>query len=264
MQYSTLPGISVFLMILPFNKFQNNLAEEPNEFNLIAPIITRLQTQYSLVPVLGAEIEFYLSKNIDALELSEIVDLKIKKEKGHAQFEIDIAPTSNIEYFIQNIRQTKTMLSSKANLAGYNVDFSPKPKINDYGSAMHFHLNFIGEIKVEELANILCNYTKQTIKYFLPKDQSFVRLDSDFMAPTHICWGGNNRTCLIRIPDTKPKRIEHRLCSADINPIYPIYAIVASIVAGLEDRNLNIFNKIYGNAFDSQYDLEEIVPPIKL
>lgn len=245
-------------MILSFHEFQNNLAEESDEFNLIEPILNYLQNKHLLQPIFGAEIEFYLSREISENKLSEIIGLPVKKEKGHNQFEIDILPTSDIKQFISEIRNTRESISQELELADYRADFSPKPHPHDYGSAMHLHLNFIGNLSAEELANILCNYAKQTLQFFLPNKESFARLDSKFMSPTHICWGGNNRTCLVRIPDSIPRRIEHRLAGADIDPIYPIYAMLASVDAGLQNPNLRKYSKIYGNGFDTQYNNESL------
>lgn len=247
-----------------------------------------MHNKYSLKPILAAEIEFYVNRNknaklnidkeietsIDRNLLSKIIGLPIKAEKGHNQFEIDITPSSNVEEFIYQIRNTKNLISSSLIEAGYQANFASKPYIEDYGSAMHFHLNFvrsrgswpyetqsnysIDNFETEKVANILCNYAFETLQYFLPTEKSFVRLDNNFMSPTHICWGGNNRTCLIRIPDSMPRRVEHRLAGADIDPIYPVYAILASILAGIENPNLQSFEKIHGNAFDEQYNLDAI------
>ncbi len=76
------------------------------------------------------------------------------------------------------------------------------------------------------------------------------------MAPTHISFGGNNRTVAIRMPDSRPHRLEHRLSSPSIEPYIAIYAILKSILLGLD--NPDIINKIpktFGNAFDDQYNL---------
>ena len=81
------------------------------------------------------------------------------------------------------------------------------------------------------------------------------------MAPTHVCYGGNNRTVAIRIPDSIPKRLEHRVSAASADPAIIIYTILASIEKGLSRQiNTDGYKKIFGNAFDNQYDLEKILP----
>jgi glutamine synthetase len=122
------------------------------------------------------------------------------------------------------------------------------------------YLNFLEDNDAEKYARILCHYLPLTITAFLPKEEDYQRLDSRFMAPTHICYGGNNRTTLIRIPDSLPKRIEHRLASADANPYEVIYAILSSIYSGLKHpQQITKIDKIYGNAYDPQYNLVKIL-----
>ena len=76
------------------------------------------------------------------------------------------------------------------------------------------------------------------------------------MAPTHISYGNNNRTVMIRMPDSYPKRLEHRLAAADADPYLVIYAILNSIFQGIPNyAKINRLEKIYGNAFDTQYNL---------
>ena len=80
------------------------------------------------------------------------------------------------------------------------------------------------------------------------------------MAPTHISYGGNNRTTLIRIPDLLPRRLEHRLASADADPYKVIYAILSSINTGLKHpEQIAKLDKTYGNAYDPQYNLAKII-----
>lgn len=199
-----------------------------------------------------------MSRPVNDTTLSKMIGFNVKQEKGNNQFEIDIDATDDIKQLINDIRNAREQIISRARQNSYVADFTSKPHSDDYGSAMHFHLNFTGDLTPEELANILCNYAKQTLQYFLPTKEAFSRLDSRFMSPTHICWGGNNRTCLIRIPDQIPRRIEHRLAGADIDPIYPVYAMLASVAFGLENPKLQQFHKIHGNAYDEQYGLEKI------
>ena len=159
--------------------------------------------------------------------------------------------------FIYKIKRT---IKEKARKLNLEANFKSKPFINDYGSSMHIHFNFLENNDVETHARILCHYLPLTITAFLPKEEDYKRLDSRFMAPTHISYGNNNRTTLIRIPDSLPKRIEHRLASADANPYEVIYAILSSIYSGLKHpEEITKLDKIYGNAYDPQYNLVKIL-----
>ena len=54
---------------------------------------------------------------------------------------------------------------------------------------MHIHLNFLENNDVEKYAKILCHFLPNTIDAYLPKKEDYKRLDSRFMAPTHISYG---------------------------------------------------------------------------
>ena len=86
-----------------------------------------------------------------------------------------------------------------------------------------------------------------------------MRLNHKFLAPTHICYGNNNRSVMLRLPSGPFNRLEHRLPSSDACPfsitIATLWAIKEGINLGLE---LN-YPKIYGNAFDPIYHLEPIL-----
>ena len=218
------------------------------------------QDELQLTPVVGGELEFYLSTNIDKQILSDKTRLNIITEKGQNQFEINIPHSSNLVAAAKEIANIRSgIINTSIDLGGF-ADFSSKPFQNDYGSSMHIHINFIQEYDIEKCAQILCNTLDQHIDSCLPTAQDYERLDAKFMAPTHIAWGGNNRTMLIRIPDSKPIRLEHRLPAANSDPAIVLYSILSSLKEGLLTRNNNTcyLPKIYGNAFDKQYNLVRI------
>lgn len=195
----------------------------------------------------------------------------LKKEKGKNQYEIELPPSNDLASYARQIVQVREGVIHAANKLGARADFSSKPYEDDYGNSMHIHLNFQrnedsaenkgedGNKDIEKYARILCHYLPETIEYYLPKPEDYRRLDSKFMAPTHISYGGNNRTLLIRIPDSKPKRLEHRLPAANANPAHVIYAMLQSIDRGLQHPGeISSLKKTFGNAFDPQYGLERI------
>lgn len=215
---------------------------------------------HNLTPIIGAEIEFYLSENIHVKELASKIGHDIKLEKGKNQYEIDLPPSSDLVNIARDIESARKDIGLFAEQMGGNADFRSRPFANDYGSSMHIHLNFLEDSNIEKYAQILCHYLSQYIKYFLPRPEDYKRLDSKFMAPTHISWGGNNRSVLIRIPDSLPKRLEHRLAAASADPAEVIFAILDSIRQGiLSYNNIPQIIKTHGNAFDEQYSLVPII-----
>lgn len=216
---------------------------------------------------MGVEIEFYLSHNIDIAKfeilsrkyLARFQIAKIKKEKGNNQFEIDLPPSVNLIQYIQNILEVKTILKKMAQQLNGYIDFSPKPFLDDYGNSMHFHINFHSEFNdyyIILAAQGLCHYMLDTLLAFMPTTLDYSRINKKFMAPTHISYGGNNRSVAVRTPNAFPKRLEHRLSSPETDPYIAIFTILKSILLALKSpSSLQTIEKIYGNAFDPQYNL---------
>lgn len=238
----------------------NKLPDNQQKYNLLEEIGNVLKNNFGLTPCIGAEIEFYLGDVEDISVLEKMTGYAIKAEKGRNQYEIDLKPSNALVEYAKHIELVRDKVARSAKDLGGNADFSSKPYINDYGNSMHIHLNFLEDDDIEKFAQILCHYLSDDISVFLPLDEDWRRLDEKFMAPTHICYGGNNRTVAIRIPDSIPKRLEHRVAAASADPASVIYAILASIAKGLSSQvDTKTYVKIFGNAFDKQYGLQRIL-----
>lgn len=224
-------------------------------------MIQNFKQIYNLTPCIGVEIEFYLYNVQSINKLLKNSAIKIIPELGKNQFEFELPATTDIANYPDLIIKSKKYLQNLAMNHQGIIDFDSKPFRDDFGSSMHIHLNFLEDEKLangslDKYARILCHYLPETIHYFLPRKKDYNRLDSKFMAPTHISYGNNNRTVMIRIPDSNPKRLEHRLAAANANPYLVIYAILNSIFQGIPNYNkINKLAKVYGNAFDPEYNL---------
>jgi len=241
--------------------FKNKLADSARKYNALEELVNNFTNEFNLTPCLGAELEFYLH-DVSAgqiLELQEKCNIEIKKERGLNQYEIEVPPSTEVSMYPDIIRAARKLIEESSHELGLKADFSPKPFPNDFGSSMHIHFNFLEDINAEKYSEILCHYLPQTLDAFLPHKEDYKRLDQRFMAPTHISYGGNNRTTLIRIPDAKPRRLEHRLASANADPFKVIYAILSSIYNGLKyPAKIKKLEKTYGNACDKQYGLVKL------
>lgn len=147
---------------------------------------------------------------------------------------------------------------------------------------MHFNLidchgiNIFNKNNTEMLyaINGLLELMKNSMKFFAPHDKSLLRLQNpDFFTPIKISWGNNNRTTALRIPNSEPehKRIEHRVSSNHSNLESILCTILLATGFGLKNKIIPIIPKIFGNAFDKQYQLLNIpnskekidkIPPI--
>jgi glutamine synthetase len=247
------------MSLLPLMNNNHKLADNQEQYNLLRDLEKRFQGELGLSPCVGVELEFYLANIPDISLLEQKLGHKIKEEKGQNQYELDLPPSQELVLYAKYVDEMRQKTIDAAKTLGGDADFTSKPFAGDYGSAMHVHLNFLEDDDVEKYAKILCHYLPETINAFLPKKEDYLRLDSQFMAPTHISYGGNNRTVLIRIPDTKPRRLEHRLAAADAKLVHILCTMLISIEKGLKYPELvNDLQKTFGNAFDPQYGLRKI------
>ena len=80
--------------------------------------------------------------------------------------------------------------------------------------------------------------------------------------PSTVSWGGNNRTVALRViaPETSKSqtRIEHRVASAAANIYCVVNAILESALEGIKREQYPKIKRVYGNAFDAQYEHSEI------
>ena len=236
------------------------LSDSKAKYNLLKGLEDYFKSELNIIPRLGAELEFYLTGIDDITLLANKINHPIKQEKGNNQYEVNLDPSQDIAQYAKRIRIIRQKIIDSAILLGGSADFSSKPFADDYGNSMHIHLNFIGRDDIEKYAQILCYYLPETLGYFLPKSEDYNRLDHRFMAPTHVSYGGNNRTVAIRIPDSIPKRLEHRVASASADPALVIYAILQSIKNGLEHPELiPPLEKTHGNAWEEQYGLKKLI-----
>lgn len=237
----------------------HKLPDLVKQYNLLSTLQHRFKNELGLTACVGVEIEFYLKDINDISLLEQKIGQKIKEEKGKNQYEIDLEPSEDLVIGAKHVSKIRQKIIDSAKALGGEADFSSKPFKDDYGSSMHVHLNFLEDDNIEKYAKILCHFLPETIDAFLPKKEDYLRLDSEFMAPTHISYGGNNRSVLIRIPDSLPKRLEHRLPAADADLASILCAMLISIEKGLKNPELiEDLPKIFGNAFDPQYNLKKI------
>ena len=90
----------------------------------------------SLSPVIGVEIEFYITepKLIPLMhatcQKNCTLFLKIEKEKGNNQYEIQLTHSADINLLIQEIYVVKNILAEIAHINSEKVDFSAKPFVD--------------------------------------------------------------------------------------------------------------------------------------
>lgn len=229
--------------------------------------------------LIGSEIEFYLRSNdvspsendIKAFSsyissLNSQASLQVEKEKGEGQYEIPINYTEPKDAMAL-IEYTRGLIEDSAKKFGMDAIFSAKPFNNDYGSALHLHIsahdvngkNLFADnpVFMEHVIFSILDLIESDLD-FICNEEDLERFQEGWMAPSHVCWGGNNRTTAIRIPHDKSesKRFEFRLPSANSDQ----YKVLLFILIGLlkSGKVGNKYAKIYGNAYDEQYSLQRL------
>lgn len=224
--------------------------------DLLSDMHENLCTRLKHPVTYGIELEFYLiPEKGTKLQLGHPA-VPLKNEKGLGQYEFDLGP------FYDPIRAAQALINAKESLVKYyqgkkiGVNFASKPFNDDYGSALHIHI-CVGNKNIDFAASCLCHYLKQSMLCFAFEKDDYSRFDHRFMAPTHIAYGNNNRTSVVRTPDSFPRRLEHRVSSASANIYLVLFAIIRALSLGIENPKLiKQYSKLYGNAFDPQYELE--------
>jgi glutamine synthetase len=136
-----------------------------------------------------------------------------------------------------------------------HASFMPKPFREHPGSGMHTHMSlFEGDANAFYEAGArhsLSKTGKQFIAGLLVHAaeitavtnqwvNSYKRLTGGGEAPSHVCWGHNNRSALVRVPMYKPDkaqstRIEYRAFDSAVNPYLAFAVTLAAGLKGIEE-----------------------------
>ncbi|MDX1916604.1 MAG: hypothetical protein SFT68_01285 [Rickettsiaceae bacterium] len=234
--------------------------------NFMSRIIEDLSLIYSPRITFGCEVELYLSQETSDQELIEYLpQYSFIKERGKNQIEYHIGPSSDpdliIHEFKASIDSIQTTLSSK----GIIADFSPKPYLNDYGNALQIQFtsnSALFQDSVDKICSSFCEYARSTFLAYAPNISDYQRFHNDIMSPSYICYGYNNRSCLVRVCNHPYKRIEIRVPS----PICDLYVVFCTILQQIKLASFDLapkYKPIYGIASDAQYNLEKIPTSIE-
>jgi len=210
-------------------------------------------------PTKTYSIKSNLSSNLE--NFKENLEYDLQNEYGPGQFEINFNKTINYRSLIDEIDKAKQNIIYSAEKHNMQAVFLPKPLDNQPGNGLHIHVShpdFNDEnILLSAIAGCL-QAIQNDLPAFANHKQSINRFVANYDAPTKICWGGNNRTTAIRIPNPYDKRIEHRVADSMANPLQVINAVNKAIQSGIEQQ-LQPSAKVWGNAFDDQYDYPLII-----
>lgn len=173
-------------------------------------------------------------------------------EVAPGQHEIDFK-YEKILKTADNIMTFKMVTKTMAESVGLHATFMPKPIAGENGSGMHTHLSLFQDGK-----NVFYHPhnqygLSQVALYFIggiiehidaitaltnPTINSYKRLVPGYEAPVNVSWARINRSCLIRVPDSKTPeestRIEFRSPDPSANPYLAFAGVLASGLHGIK------------------------------
>jgi glutamine synthetase len=227
-------------------------------------------------PFVATELEFYLcgpswqpvqshiqySSLTDALHLEDVlkqmrdallgagIDVESSNaEYGPGQVEVNTSP-SDAMTTADNTVLFKSIVKQVAAMNGLHATFMPKPFHDQSGSGMHVHTSLTvdgsngfassddqpNDLMSQWLAGLLEHAASMTL-LGAPTANGMKRIRPYTFAPTHMCWGLDNRTVLARCitdPGSPANRIEYRSAGADAHPHLIIAGMLAAGADGIE------------------------------
>jgi len=209
---------------------------------------------------------------------------KIEKERGISQIEVKFSHTKNLIKLCEEIDFVKNKACELAMKSGLRACFLAQPILDDCGSAMQFNFSlhddggknlFLENEKLIEnsVAGIL-NFLDEMMIFCALNDDDFARYNFDrnvelhkkgkFIAPVNKSFGDDNRSCAIRVLAGKKfgenSRLEFRVPCVNSDQYLIISSFLIIILEGLKNNLIpKNSKKIYGNAFDYKYYLQNFV-----
>jgi len=165
----------------------------------------------------------------------------------------------------------KKIIKTVAHKYGFIASFMPKPLFAKAGSGMHVHFSLFDtkgkplffdakdKHKLSPLAKSFIAgelaFVKDMCVLLGPTVSSYKRLVAGYEAPVYVCWGGKNRSVLIRIPSyTKGKESSVRAELRCPDPSASSYLVFAAMLkAGLVGikRKMSLMPEQEDSVFDN-------------
>lgn len=191
-----------------------------------------------------------------------------KGEWGPGQEEINVRYAEALEMADQHVF-LKNGAKEIADQEGKAVTFMAKYNYDLAGNSSHVHnslwsadgkkpLFFDKDAPwtLSELGRQWCagqiKYAKEYTYFLAPYINSYKRFQAGTFAPTKIMWSEDNRTAGFRLcgEGTKAIRMECRIGGADLNPYLAFAALIASGLAGIDEK-LELQKPFVGDAYQA-------------
>ncbi len=176
-------------------------------------------------------------------------------EGGAGQNEIDLRYADALT-MADNIMTFRAVVKEVAIEQGVYATFMPKPFNDQPGSGMHTHMSLFegdqnaffdagAQYQLSKTARrFMAGVLKHAPEFTAVTNQfvnSYKRLWAGGEAPSHVAWGHNNRSALLRVPLHKPgksqsTRLEYRAIDSAANPYLAYALILGAGLKGIENQ----------------------------
>ncbi len=214
-----------------------------------------------------------ISKITKAVRGYDIPVEKIHHEAGKGQYEIEPLPYNTLKA-ADDFIFIKEIIKKVAREHGMVATFMPKPVEEDAGNGMHVHISLLkdgkplftpGELNEQAKGFVggLLEHAKALSAICCPTINSYKRLVPGYEAPVYICWGGENRSVLVRIPaygnkEEKKGRIEYRAGDASVNIYFMLNSLIRAGMHGI-DKGLDPGDEVTEDLFSlSREEIDEM------
>ncbi len=180
-------------------------------------------------------------------------------EGAYSQFELDFGPSDALDA-ADRLVFLRVMLKEIAKRHGLFVTFMPKPSGGDWRSGAHLNhsmtraddpsMNLFEDaaggwspMAFNALAGVLrhgaaiTSIACPTVNSYKGLVGRAADLEGGTLtwAPTHICYGFNNRSAMVRLPQTR-KAIENRACDMCVNPHLALALTIGASLEGVGEE----------------------------
>ncbi|MGI9311791.1 MAG: glutamine synthetase family protein [bacterium] len=191
----------------------------------------------------------------DLYDYCDVQDIGIETlihESGVAQMEINLLHGDAMELADQVFLFKRALRQVAMRHKTYGT-FMAAPMESQPGSALHIHQSVIDQngdnifsepsggesAKFKHFIGGLQRYLPAAMALCAPNVNSYRRLAPDeFGVPVNIEWGYDNRTAGLRVPfsTAQARRVENRICGADVNPYLAMAASLGCGYLGVTER----------------------------
>jgi glutamine synthetase len=237
-----------------------------------------------IVPVAGAELEFFLSADVSLEDISEallplsesfpLLFPALEREKYPGQYELIFPHGADLAALCAAVEEAKAHLAAFCAGRGLSCGFRGVEG-GGVPQGMHFHIHqadaqgrnlfapradgAMTDAMAAALAGLLA-LLPASVKYLVPSPESYARFSlRSPLSPSSVCWGKDNRSAALRVPEDAPacRRVECRVPTPDADPVSALSCILLSMEYGLA-RGLSCPPPLFGNGFDAQYGLTKL------